>query len=318
MYHPTTRVLTVLELLQSHHRLSGPELARRLEVDVRTVRRYVAMLQELGIPVEGGRGRYGAYRLRAGYKLPPLMFTEDEALALVVGLLAARQLGAALGPAAVEGALAKVERVLPVALRERLRSVEETLIVADAERGAPPESAVLMTLGAATRDRLRVWLRYRSWESDETEREVDPYGLVHRTGRWYMAGYCHLREGVRVFRLDRVLEVRPLATSFERPAEFDALAEVERGIASIPSAYRIEVVLETTLEAAQRHVPASVATLDPLPEGVLLRCYDQRLETTAQFLARLDCAFTVREPPELRDALRALAQRLARSAKRLP
>src|SRR5437764_9842270 len=111
MYFPTTRVLTVLELLQSHHQLSGPELAARLEVDVRTVRRYITMLQDLGIPVEAGRGRYGSYRLRPGFKLPPMMFTDDEALALTLGLLAVRQMGLASAAPAVEGGLAKIARV---------------------------------------------------------------------------------------------------------------------------------------------------------------------------------------------------------------
>src|SRR2546430_6778216 len=129
MYFPTTRVLTILELLQSCQQLSGPELAERLEVNTRTVRRYITMLQDLGIPVEGTRGRYGAYRLRPGFKLPPLMFSEDEALALVLGLLAARRLGLTLAAPATEGALAKVERVLPLALRERVRAVEETLVI---------------------------------------------------------------------------------------------------------------------------------------------------------------------------------------------
>ncbi|MDQ3327603.1 MAG: HTH domain-containing protein, partial [Chloroflexota bacterium] len=111
MYHPTARVLAVLELLQSHGRMTGAELARRLEVHVRTARRYVETLQDLGIPVEAERGRYGAYRLRPGYKLPPLMFSEDEVLALTLGLLAARKLGLAAAAPAVEGTLAKVERV---------------------------------------------------------------------------------------------------------------------------------------------------------------------------------------------------------------
>jgi len=96
MYHPTTRVLTVLELLQSHRQMSGPKLAERLEVDVRSVRRYILMLQELGIPIEGERGRYGNYRLRRGFKMPPLMFTEEEALALTLGLLAAKRVGIAM------------------------------------------------------------------------------------------------------------------------------------------------------------------------------------------------------------------------------
>src|SRR6266852_223212 len=127
MYHPTTRVLTVLELLQSHWQMSGPKLAERLEVDIRSVRRYITMLQELGIPIEAERGRYGTYRLRPGYKLPPLMFTEDEALAMTLGLLAARRLGLAVAAPAIEGALAKVDRVLPATLRERVQAVQEML-----------------------------------------------------------------------------------------------------------------------------------------------------------------------------------------------
>src|SRR6266480_2083303 len=128
MYFPATRVLTVLELLQSRQRISGPELAERLEVDTRTVRRYIMMLQDLGVPVEAERGRYGSYRLRPGFKLPPLMFTDDEALALTLGLLAARKMGLAVAAPAVEGALAKIERVLPTTLRTRVQAVEETLI----------------------------------------------------------------------------------------------------------------------------------------------------------------------------------------------
>src|SRR5579883_722594 len=114
MYFPTTRVLTVLELLQSHQRLSGSELAERLEVDTRTVRRYITMLQDLGIPVEATRGRYGYYRLRPGFKLPPLMFNDDETFALTIGLIAARTFDLAVATPAIEGAFAKIERILPL------------------------------------------------------------------------------------------------------------------------------------------------------------------------------------------------------------
>src|SRR5262245_48115208 len=119
MYSPTTRVLTVLELLQSRERVTGAEIAERLEVHIRTVRRYIAMLEELGIPIEAERGRYGAYRLLPGYKLPPLMFTPEEALATMLGLLAVRRLGLAATAPGVEGAIAKWERVLPLPLRDK-------------------------------------------------------------------------------------------------------------------------------------------------------------------------------------------------------
>src|SRR5918994_614578 len=143
MHRPTARVLTTLELLQAR-RMTGSELARRLEVDGRTVRRYVATLQDMGIPVEGERGRYGAYRLRPGYKMPPLMFTDEEALGLSLGLLAARQLGLAGVAPAVEGALAKVERVMPEALRERVRALQETVSIAAARPQAPARSEALL------------------------------------------------------------------------------------------------------------------------------------------------------------------------------
>src|SRR6267154_2591198 len=148
MYHPTTRVLTVLELLQAHRQMSGPKLAERLEVDVRSVRRYIVMLQDLGIPIEAERGRYGTYRLLRGFKMPPMMFTEDEALALTLGLLAARRLGMTIAAPAVEGALAKIDRVLPESLRERVQALQETLVldVVSPERSlSAPGSAVVLT-----------------------------------------------------------------------------------------------------------------------------------------------------------------------------
>jgi predicted DNA-binding transcriptional regulator YafY len=144
MSHPTTRVLTLLELLQSRAQLSGAELAERLEVDRRTVRRYVRTLQELGLPVESTAGRYGGYRLRRGYKLPPLMFNEEEALALALGLLVSRRMGLAEAAPAVEGALAKLDRVLPDRLRGRIQAVQGALAfrsgqAAGHQRGRPVE-----------------------------------------------------------------------------------------------------------------------------------------------------------------------------------
>src|SRR3954467_2995142 len=142
MYSPTTRVLTVLELLQSRHRVTGAEIAERLEVHIRTVRRYIATLEELGMPVAAERGRYGAYRLMPGFKLPPLMLNEEEALATTVGLLAARRLGLGGTAAGVEGGIVKLERVLPLPLRERVRAVEETLVLDLPGSRAEPVGAV--------------------------------------------------------------------------------------------------------------------------------------------------------------------------------
>lgn len=314
MYHPTTRVLTVLELLQSHRQLSGPELAARLEVDVRTVRRYVAMLQELGIPVQAGRGRLGAYRLRPGFKLPPLMFADDEALALVLGLIVARRLGLTEAAPAVEGALAKIERVLPEALRERVQSLQGALTLAVSRDGVAPAGGALLALGTAVQGQRRVALRYRSWDGRDSERDFDPYGLVWRAGRWYVAGHCHLRGDLRTFRLDRILAVEPLDVSFERPDDFDPLAAVERSIASIPQAWRVEVVLDATLEEARCRVPAALGTLEETPDGVLLCSWAAELEWAACHLSGLGLPFTIVRPTELCDAVRRVGERLLAAA----
>jgi predicted DNA-binding transcriptional regulator YafY len=314
MYHPTTRVLTVLELLQAHERLSGPELARRLEVDVRTVRHYITLLLDLGIPIEAERGRYGAYRLRPGFKLPPMMFTEDEAIALTLGLLAARRLGLTAAAPATAGALAKVERVLPEAVRERVQALQDALVIELPQTETAPESAVVVTFSAAAQQRRRIQFGYRSWREETTERAIDPYGVVYFAGRWYAAGYCHLRQDLRVFRLDRVLSATLLNQWFTRPEGFDSLAFVQRTVANTPGEWAIEVLLKTDLATAQCQVPRWLALLEQAPEGVVLRCNVQRLEWVAHFLAGLGCPVLVRRPPELRDALRQLAASVAAMA----
>src|SRR5512134_1252927 len=149
MYHPTTRVLAVLELLQSRSRMTGAELAQRLEVDIRTLRRYITMLQDLGIPIFAERGRNGAYELSPGFKLPPMMFTNEEALALTVGLISARRLNLPDTDRAVESAIAKLERVMPLDLKSRVRALTETITLdPDRTSAAPPSEAVLSTLSS--------------------------------------------------------------------------------------------------------------------------------------------------------------------------
>jgi len=310
MYHPTTRVLTVLELLQAHRQMSGPKLAERLEVDVRSVRRYIMMLQDLGIPIETERGRYGTYRLMRGFKLPPLMFTEDEALALTLGLLAARRLGMATAAPAVEGALAKIDRVLPEALRERVQAVQEMLELTSisSERSpSSPDSSVVLTLSTATQQAKRVWMGYQSGNAEETERAVDPYGVLFHAGLWYTMGYCHLRQDLRMFRLDRVLQVELLEETFTRPTGFNSLDYLRRSIANMPGTWKVEVLLEMPWEEAERQVSPNMGMLEQIQDGVLLSCYTQELSWMAHFLVSLRCPLFVREPPELHEALRTLA-----------
>jgi predicted DNA-binding transcriptional regulator YafY len=313
VYHPTTRVLTVLELLQARGRLSGPELAERLEVDLRTVRRYVTMLQDLGIPVEAERGRHGGYRLRPGFRLPPLLFTDDEALAVMLGLLAARRLGLIADASTVEGALAKVERALPADVRGRVSAVQETLQIGTARSMAIPSTATVMTLATAVTNRRQIWLRYGAATEEETERLVDPYGLVHVVGRWYAPGFCHLRDDFRLFRIDRIRDITILEQTFARPPDFDPLAFVQDALAVAPNVWHIEAVLETSLDEARMAVPAHAATLVACDAGTVIRLNVECLEEAARYLVGLGWPFTVRQPAELRAVLRDLAAQLSRA-----
>ena len=311
----------MLELLQARGRIAGPELARRLEVGERTVRRYVAMLQEMGVPVEAERGRYGAYSLRPGFKLPPMMFTDEEALALALGLLSARRLGLSGAAPAVEGALAKLERVMPRDVREKVRTLEETVVPAAVVPARLPAGEVVVTLSAAARERRRVRMRYRSTPSEETEREVDTYAVVQGEGYWYAFGHCHLRDGRRLFRLDRVLSVGALDATFERPADLDAPGKVIRALADMrEDRWSVEVLLEATLEDARAQTPsigvALEEALEEAPGGVVMRSSTSDLRWMARVLAGLSFPFVVRGPERLRDELRRHAAEVAARAGR--
>ena len=318
MYHPTTRVLTVLELLQTRGQLRAAELAERLEVDQRSVRRYVTMLQDLGVPVVGERGRHGGYRLRPGFKLPPLMLTDDEALAVTLGLLAVRRLGLATAAPAVEGALAKIERVLPAVVSEQVQAIQETLAfdLPPVETATTPTAATVRAFSTAASQRRRLRIGYRSASGASTERSVDPYGLVYRLGAWYAVGWCHLRQAERVFRLDRVGPVELLGETFEAPPVCDCRAFVQQALATMPNVWSIEVRFATTEQEAQRWLPPTVGTLEPLADGVLLRCQVEDLEQTALHLLRLPWPLVVRQPPELLETLRRLAGRCREIADR--
>ncbi|WP_279488158.1 YafY family protein [Actinomadura sp. 6K520] len=323
--HPTTRVLAMLELLQANHRIGGAELARRLGVDERTVRRYAARLGDLGVPVVAERGRHGGYRLMPGYKLPPLMLTDDEAAAVVLGLLAGRRVG--LPGQATESALAKVQRVLPAALRERIQALRETLgftlparepapgTAAPAAGGAPGIGTVL-TLAAATRERRRVRLRYRSRQGEASERDLDPHGLVFHSGRWYVTGHDHRSGETRTFRVDRVVSAEPGTARYEIPAGIDPVRQVTRSLANVPYAHEVEVLLETTLAQARRRIPAATATLTEQDGGVLMETRAEHLDGMALMLAGLGFPFAIRRPGELRDHVRALARTLHEQAGR--
>ncbi|MBI1257642.1 MAG: WYL domain-containing protein [Chloroflexi bacterium] len=314
MYSPTTRLLTVLELLQSRTNVSGVELAETLEVEVRSVRRYITMLRDMGIPVESEKGRYGSYRLRPGYRLPPLMFNESEILAVILGLMAVKRLGMATGGGS-ESASTKVLRVLPDDLRERVRAFQGVLTLdMPAYQAVSEEILAQFSLGAY--QRLRLWIQYLGGSrGSATERAIDVYGLVYRTGFWYAVAYCHLRQDLRVFRLDRVRRIRVLEESFTPPLDLDALEYLNESFRTIPGYWDVEVLFKAKLEQVEHHVSPSVGTLEVVPGGVLLNCYADGLEWMARFLIRTGMKFTVNRPPELREKLREIARSLLHMAK---
>ncbi|MEV0739347.1 YafY family protein [Streptomyces sp. NPDC050549] len=311
----TARVLALLEILQGGGLRTVPDLAARLGVDERTVRRYAGHLLELGVPVDSVRGRYGGYRLAPGYRMPPLMFTDEEALAVVLGLLAGRRAGLVTTSASAgESATAKLLRVLPAALRRRLDALLDTADFTARPRAATaPETGVLLELAEAALHRRPVAIAYTDRRGRTSDRTVLPYGLVAHAGRWYLTGADPADDEVRTFRLDRVTALRLRSGSFEVPAEFDPAATVLDSIASTPWTHDVSLRIRSGVQHIRGHLPAGIATVTTPDEGtdwVRIRIRAERLDWIPPVLAALDRPFVVERPAALRDLVRALARRL--------
>lgn len=317
MARPTSRVLCLLELLQSGGTRAAAELADRLGVDERTVRRYVGHLLDLDVPVESVRGRYGGYRLAAGYRMPPLMLGDDEALAVLLGLIAGRRAGllTASGTAS-ETATAKIRRMLP----ERLTHTPDALLAQVAvtvpiREVAAPDAGVLLALADAVQHGRPVRMRYVSGGGRRSERMLHPYGLVAHAGRWYVNGLDLERGEERTFRVDRIAEPKTLPGAFRRPTGYDPAGRVLSGLARTPYRHEVSLRIQATVEQIHARLPASVATIEELPDGwhrVELRA--EQLAWVPGVLAVLDRPFVIERPDDLRDLVRELAGRLAQYA----
>jgi predicted DNA-binding transcriptional regulator YafY len=303
-------VLAALELLQAHRQMTGRELAERLEVHLRTARRYVEILQDLGIPIDVVRGRYGGYRLRPDFKLPPLMFTDAEAATVVLGLIAAQQMGVTAADPVTQSALAKLRRALPAALSSRASALASTTLVEPSVELPPVDVDVLATTSQAAEQYRRIELRYRAHNGEVTERAVDPYGVVCDAGRWYLLGYCHLRAARRVFRLDRVIDAMSTDESFAPPSGFDARRELARALAGVPGQWPVAVLIETSPKDARARLWPLVGELTETEAGALFQVNALDLDWIARHLAGCGARFTVIEPPELKDALRRYADEI--------
>ena len=313
----TGRLLKLADLLQSHTRLTTEELAERLSISKRTVRRDIVRLQDLELNVEVTPGRGGGVTLQPGSLLPALRFTDDEALAIGFGLLLAGRTEEVALRRAPESASIRLGSVLGERLQGRLEALARVLSEPPTEKrkAAPVASSLIFDLAEAAASQRQIELSYRKSQGEITERRVDPYGLVHMERYWYLAGYCYLRQDVRVFRLDRVRRAQTLEGSFVCPADFDALGVVSRAIAgtSFPGAVTCEVILDCSLVEASRLIPEAAVTLESEEEGVLLRAHvlPERLGEIALYLLSFPFEVRVLGPQPLREALLRLSQRAA-------
>lgn len=314
MYDPIMRVLTVLEILQSREQVSGAELAKRLEVHGRTVQRYIARLQDLCIPVESTRGVGGAYRLKRGFRLPPMMFTDEEAFAITLGLRSLRHLGLAAFAPATEGAAAKLGRVLPDSLRDSAKSVDDIVAVEPGPWVISTSAELLIRLCTAMRTNHCVAFNYQSHDRTASQREVEPYGIVHMDGRWYLVGRCRLREALRTFRLDRVTELELKDHTFDRPFGFDAKTYLQRSMPFVEPGFSIEVWLDMPVDRLRSHFALHRVMMEPENGGTILKCSRGTLEPFAAMLLTLGCSIVVRQPPEFRETFDRLATRAAKAA----
>ncbi|MCV7419846.1 WYL domain-containing protein [Mycobacterium yunnanensis] len=326
MARPTAQVLTLLALLQGGGTRTVADLARRLTVDERTVRRYVEHLRELGIPVESVRGRYGGYRLARHSRMPPLMLSDEEALAVIWGLLLTGPSGTGpASPLAVETATAKVRRVLPTALSTRIDTVVDTVdfLPSSGEDARDTSrrddgSAVrmLLELTKAVRGRRPVAFEYTTRQGRNQERTVEPHGVVAHRGLLYLTGFDVMRQSARTFRLDRMTDLRLLEGTFTRPADADPRNQVLGPLSAAPDRHAVSVRIRADAAHVRTLIPETVASITPLPAAEdgdgwhRVSLHAERLEWVAGRLAAIDRPFVVESPPDLRDEVIALTQRL--------
>ncbi|MBA2248082.1 MAG: YafY family transcriptional regulator [Chloroflexia bacterium] len=314
---PTSRVLAMLELLQDRPGITGPVLASELGVTTRTIRRYVVTLQDMGIPVEPAAGRTGGYWLRPGFRMPPLMFSAEEAIGLAVALLNTRTSNTAALPTPVANALGKIERVLPRELASQIATIRDGFRMAEnpwPEMDAFPDPMVLATLIQGSLTHQRCWIRYGRPDGDQTDqtaREVEPYGVLAYYGRWYMHGWCHLRKGTRTFRVDRVRRIDLLPERFEPPAGFDIQEAVTRSLALTRTGWDVEIIVDAAAADVARFIMPPTALLEARTDGrTRLYCTTDNLDWFAWRISELPFPMTIIHPEELRTTLNTLGQRL--------
>ncbi|HQY29951.1 MAG TPA: YafY family protein [Thermomicrobiales bacterium] len=312
-YSPTTRLLTVLERLQSSSGVTGPDLAAELEVDIRSVRRYVSTLRDLGIPIKSEPGRHGFYRMQPGFRLPPLMFNNREVMAILLGLMSVRRLGLA-DDAGAEQAIAKIERVLPSNLKAQSQAIQNVLTISQRPSSFAVRDELIGAISLAAFNQQQVFVDYEGANASSTTRVIDPYGIAFHSGRWYVVAHCNLRNDLRTFRLDRFRHHRTMESGFERPLDFDALSWLWESIRTMPGTWQVEALFSCGRSEVQERVAPHLGQVLDHPEGVCVRIHASDLRWTAGYLMSLELPFRVLGPPELKDEFRTMGARLTEIA----
>ncbi|MCW2863264.1 MAG: transcriptional regulator [Actinoallomurus sp.] len=316
MANTSSRTLRLLSLLQTHRYWPGAELADRLEVSVRTLRRDVDRLRELGYPVDAHRGVDGGYQLAPGAALPPLVVDDEEAVALAIGLRVAAQ-GAVAGiEEASIRALTKVVQVMPPRLRRRVDALRTATVPAVWSNGPTVDSGTLTTVAQACRDEERLRFSYTAHRGERTERHVEPHRLVSLGRRWYLVAYDLTRHDWRSFRVDRLTDPDSTGERFrprELPAD-DPVAFVRAGIVNVPTSYAVEAVVHAPAERVRAQI-GQWSTVESLDEDTCrVRMTVESLEWSALALGVVGAEFEMVDSPALTDLIREWGTRFTRAA----
>jgi predicted DNA-binding transcriptional regulator YafY len=321
MADTTARALQLLELLQSAQLRTVGELADRLAVDERTVRRDVARLAGLGVPVESLRGRYGGYRLALGQRVLPLMFSTEEVIAVFLGLAQAQAAASAPGLAA-QTALSKIKRAMPAVDAQRIDVVLAAMTPTSQHRGETPDPAVMLTLADAVSRTRSVDLRYRNRSGAPSRRSIHPYGLVAHAHRWYLIARDVDTQEERAFRADRIQTVRVMADTFTAPPRLDVQSRLLELFADAPYRWRVVLRVRASEGRIRERLPRSVARLEMLDDGSVdgappwhrVEINAERLDWIPSVIAALGCEVVIDGPEELRDLVREAAERMRLAA----
>lgn len=317
MSETTARVLQLLGLLQSRRVWTSQELAARLNVTTRSVRRDVERLRDLGYPVHASTGHGGGYQLGAGAALPPLLLDPEEAVAMAVCLrLAAGGSVAGVGESALR-ALSKLDQVMPARLRSQVAAVHDNTVTVTSSTDVPVDPEVLMTLARACRDHEHVNAGYTDIRGNVTARRLEPYRLVTTGRRWYLLTFDRDRDDWRSLRLDRMADVRALGSTFTARQAPDAAQYVQRAITSSPYRYVARVRYHAAHDVVAQTFSAASAQIEPDgPDACIVTTGADDPDRMALYLAMPGCEFEVLEPVEVADAVRTAAERLHRAAAR--